>query len=49
MRALLIALAFGLFSASFSLNAQAVDPATLPKIKISKLGSTWRPRTCRTS
>ena len=38
MRALLIALAFGLFSASFSLNAQAVDPATLPKVKISKLG-----------
>ena len=38
MRALLIALVFGLFSGSFSLNAQAVDPATLPKIKVSKMG-----------
>jgi rhodanese-related sulfurtransferase len=38
MRAVLIALVFGLFSASFSLNAQAVDPATLAKIKISKMG-----------
>jgi len=34
MRAFLIALAVGLFA----LNAQAVDPASVPKIKISKLG-----------
>lgn len=34
MRAVLIALVFGLFS----FNAQAVDPATLAKIKISKMG-----------
>jgi rhodanese-related sulfurtransferase len=34
MRAFLIALVFGLFS----INAQAVDPTTLPKIKISKMG-----------
>ena len=34
MRAFLIALVFGLFS----INAQAVDPTTLPKVKISKMG-----------
>jgi hypothetical protein len=34
MRSLLIALALGVFAA----NAQALDPATLPKIKVSKLG-----------